>query len=98
MCFACALQQQKRAAAEAASDLVRTDRPAASDAEAIPIVFLHGVGLGMVRDMALLPSPELGIVLGKLRGSWQPMFPPLFLYSATLADAVQKVPLLPQAA
>ena len=43
-------QGHTREAAEAASDLVSAGTLAVSGGEAAPIVFLHGVGLGMVRN------------------------------------------------
>ena len=45
------VQNQREAAAEAASGLASGSGPITADGEAIPIVFLHGVGLGMVRVM-----------------------------------------------
>ena len=49
-------QEHRREAAEAASGLVSAGPSAASGEEAAPIVFLHGVGLGMVcRHMPLHP-------------------------------------------
>ena len=41
-------QEHRREAAEAASGLVSAGPSAAAGEEAAPIVFLHGVGLGMV--------------------------------------------------
>ena len=61
-------QEHRREAAEAASGLVNADPSAAPVEEAAPIVFLHGVGLGMVDPFVTWPA-DVSHVVGRRAGA-----------------------------